>query len=1077
MKHKKIKALLIAAVLLFSLMPAGLNARAEENVYLVYDADAFRSAWNSACSEDGTIILQNDIIITEEFGTPASVVSVTVNLNGHKILGDRSSADSCPLYMFRVRNDSSLTIIGNEDAPDEYIKVVCEADDSKYQAVIAIDGGKLIMNDVVIRGNADPDCDVVLVRNDGTFFMDGGAILDNTGSGAGSAVIIEDGYFELNGGTISGNSCYGNGAGVWVGDTEIFVMNGGTISGNRTLASGGMAVPGNGGAIFSRGFVTVNGGTISGNSAYLGGAIYAQDPGLSGDLKINIKDAEISENTAVSKGGAICAVTAEYTGSFYDIFITLENTDFEENEAGLGGAIYIDDTVLNSVKNCTFTDNDAVERTGISGSGCGGVLWADGSSKFMNFEGCTFESNSAEIRGGVMYLDDGYMTLKDCVMTENTSTMGAAMYLAEYFDELRLKGTTRMTENTSSLAGGAILVEDDTKIYIGGKTYVAGNKNYYTSDLIFEDDITLLDPDDKKISLITDDADDPLDVSFESHAWVGIGGAQQSGEYNIAVNNAGVDRTRVLFSTYGMEFCYGNDGKAYASDTFTDMTSVNVNGNALVTKQGDILSQNEYVVETDPVNCTMHITTESDISLGLDTAALIVPAVTTGKDYSITRLSFDHFTDPADDEHYSFVYLVSSSINTTAVGTGSKKSREVYWYVEVEKISPYIAQVGDVQYKTMEKAQAASVQSGENGGARKPIILLADVHYATKDREETMDVLLNGHSITFDWSDLQNNHYNPIASVHDGVTTYSVPYIYAKSVSTKGELVVNFYVSIDETVDLGTIGFRFDYYGPGAEPCFIPAAGMTPQTNGYYRVSFAVPAKEMGESIGLCVTNAENDPRVFYSRCAYSVEEYYRGRLNLSTDPVMRNLSAAALNYGAAAQTYFGYRADPHLLVNYDMERLYAGQYDLSAFAAPALRQDSWNAFSETGSVYGFWFEGQTVVFKSEFAIRFYFDGDAPENYTFTLDDGTVLEPKYNQDRMMWFVEIPHISARNIDEVYALTVTKGEESITRTYSVLTYIYNMYYYDYYNNDAESGIRPLLEALYTYYLAAEAWAETR
>ena len=111
-----------------------------------------------------------------------------------------------------------------------------------------------------------------------------------------------------------------------------------------------------------------------------------------------------------------------------------------------------------------------------------------------------------------------------------------------------------------------------------------------------------------------------------------------------------------------------------------------------------------------------------------------------------------------------------------------------------------------------------------------------------------------------------------------------------------------------------------------------------------------------------------------------------------------------------------------------------------------------------SGSVSGIRFYGASLVLKNKIAVRFYFTGSI-EGLTFS--QGTP-----DQKGNMYYVEIADICPQDLDQDIVISVTNGSDTLTVTYSALDYIIRMY--------AKGGnSAPLVQALYGYYLAAEAY----
>jgi hypothetical protein len=110
--------------------------------------------------------------------------------------------------------------------------------------------------------------------------------------------------------------------------------------------------------------------------------------------------------------------------------------------ADVGGGIGCGNSFL-TIKDCTFTDNDALGR--------GGGLYV-GRGSNAEVTGCRFMDNTAKFGGGVYNL---YCTtrLTNCLFTSNSATRGAAVFNGESTATLR---NCTFSQNIAKASSGAI---------------------------------------------------------------------------------------------------------------------------------------------------------------------------------------------------------------------------------------------------------------------------------------------------------------------------------------------------------------------------------------------------------------------------------------------------------------------------------------------------------------------------------------------------------------------------------------------------------------------------------------------
>jgi hypothetical protein len=111
------------------------------------------------------------------------------------------------------------------------------------------------------------------------------------------------------------------------------------------------------------------------------------------------------------------------------------------------------------------------------------------------------------------------------------------------------------------------------------------------------------------------------------------------------------------------------------------------------------------------------------------------------------------------------------------------------------------------------------------------------------------------------------------------------------------------------------------------------------------------------------------------------------------------------------------------------------------------------------------------MLFTSKNAVRYYFtlsDGANIADYTFTAGDKTLTAKAKSG---MYYVDVAEINPQDLDEPIAVTVTCGTQELTVGYSAMHYIVRKY-----NSDSSGELKALLQAMYTYHLAAEAYLAT-
>ena len=193
---------------------------------------------------------------------------------------------------------------------------------------------------------------------------------------------------------------------------------------------------------------------------------------------------------------------------------------------------------------------------------------------------------------------------------------------------------------------------------------------------------------------------------------------------------------------------------------------------------------------------------------------------------------------------------------------------------------------------------------------------------------------------------------------------------------------------------------------------------MTADANGYYEFTARLAAAQMTDEIQLSLVEGENE----IASKTYSVQRYAKVLLEENYDASVKTMVKAMLNYGAKAQTYFGYHADNLANAGYEIENVPVPEDDLPV--------------QVEGAVSGIRFFGASLVYTSKVAIRYYFNADSVEGLTFKVG-----ETAYNaaEKNGLYYVEIPGINPQNYDDVVDLVVSDGSNSLTVGYSPLHYI--------------------------------------
>ena len=203
------------------------------------------------------------------------------------------------------------------------------------------------------------------------------------------------------------------------------------------------------------------------------------------------------------------------------------------------------------------------------------------------------------------------------------------------------------------------------------------------------------------------------------------------------------------------------------------------------------------------------------------------------------------------------------------------------------------------------------------------------------------------------------------------------------SLSFEDEILVNYYYAISDVTNVTEHGMLVFNTDPGVADIAkadqkYDAPVYVESDNLYACTTTGIAAKEMGDSRYYCAYAKLADGTIVYSDLnQYSPKHYAMSRLENSENENLKALCVAMLNYGAAAQSYFGYKTDALMNAELtDAQKALVGEYNADLFtgavAADPAKVNSCFAATEAG----FQQKSASVSFDGAFALNFYFDLD-----------------------------------------------------------------------------------------------------
>ena len=261
-------------------------------------------------------------------------------------------------------------------------------------------------------------------------------------------------------------------------------------------------------------------------------------------------------------------------------------------------------------------------------------------------------------------------------------------------------------------------------------------------------------------------------------------------------------------------------------------------------------------------------------------------------------------------------------------------------------------------------------------------------------------------------------------------TEADTPAVVSQQLNLGDDLTMHFYVTAEENTVVNTT--------VNGNTTQHDLSQMAPDSNGQYVIAVKLAAAQMTETITLDFL--QNDASVLQK--TYSIRDYAETILAGNYPAQTKNLVIRMLNYGAAAQNYFGVNTDS--LANAD--------YESEAVQLPT----EYEAMAISGAVDGIHFYGASLVFENQIAVRYYFTGSVGG-----VDFGDYEVVEKNN---MHYVEVPGINPQDYSNSITLTATKGEDTLNVSYSPLNYIIRM------SEKGSTELKVLLNALYGYHTAA-------
>lgn len=621
---------------------------------------------------------------------------------------------------YRLTSNNSLNISNAWSAADgNTLKLLkdtptigyFEADPGSGKSLVLDLNGKKITNNSTYAVNLQS----------GTLTVQGNGTIDASGTGASYGIQACNGTtLNITNGTIIGkyNAVYGNSS-----SAVTVNINGGTLT-------KGLSVTGSGST------ANINGGTFTGYCYAINGAtlnVYA------GDIE-SISSNSYQNSIVNIYGGNVgnsqnCGTTNVSGGYVKDKFYT--NPSYQGikfnltgGEYGFDPSSYISDTEHYSAEVVTEGERWKVVQKGVTKPGIVQYLEGESTETFTlteNIDISDYAYSFTSVGTKTIDLNGHTLTVKHDIfnvggtlnVTNSSETQGAVIEPDEV-----LEGYNRGN-------GSTITVNSSGELKLNGNIRVYGNANA---------------------------------ISAMANSKLNITGAEVEANYNAAIamfNGAEATIKDATIVSHSSSTLNGHTVWSYAIRADAVNGKLTINNSTVTGVQGAIgISQSGFVA--DITNCTLtakHTAGKTDCHAALYVATNAVANVYNTKMHS-DRANYAAFSGNNDTtEDYGIINLYDGCLlsdkyykqSTKAYGDpaegcayveASEEEKTAGYNWKVQSTKTYVAQIGDVEYTTLQEALTAAADATDSA---KTVVLLKDVAY-----EEPLTVSMDNKNIILD---------------------------------------------------------------------------------------------------------------------------------------------------------------------------------------------------------------------------------------------------------------------------------------------------------------------------------------
>lgn len=455
---------------------------------------------------------------------------------------------------------------------------------------------------------------------------------------------------------------------------------------------------------------------------------------------------------------------------------------------------------------------------------------------------------------------------------------------------------------------------------------------------------------------------------------------------------------------------------------------------------------NTLIARTGDTNCfigthssynTMSCCKETYLSsnmishLGLPTGSTVEPEVTepeatepaeTEPAGTVTTLQYvfsDYAagTQYAKGENHTLDDIVTLTIN------GAHLNSQIRLYAGSNAVFTSAKEMESIVVKAGYKVGTLNVYSSVNGTDWNLVASQATTttytNYSFDMPAGTMYVILEAVGAQIRVSEMTINVVEPGAIENEVIA-------YGMFLADDLNMIFNVNMNEDAQLVIAIGGETYTFYSYQLSGC----------VDGSYDAYIPLAAAQMADEIVVkFVTDGVESDSEIYTVKEYA--DYILTDVNNEFTDGDKAMVRAMLNYGGAAQAYFGYNTEN--LVSTEL-----GAEDIPTDIEDMIVEDNSDDIS---------FYGASLVYRDRIAVRFYFTGNV-EGKLFTVQ-GKEVEAMQKGD--LYYVEIGDIMPYNLDVQYTITA----DDLSVTYGPLNYIVRM------SQKNDAALQNLMKALYNYY----------